>query len=161
MLLFLETSFICFIMVLACIVGIGSGAEGMVFLYDKKVQERVIELGLTSKEKIGRNKKNFFLYAVLPCVFLALLMVYGINKSRGFTQGFIQLTIIFVGYGLFDRFFIDGYWVGHTKAWIIPGTEDLMPYIDKNAKTRKWISTLVAYPLICALISALINLLIK
>lgn len=30
---------------------------------------------------------------------------------------------------LIDRFLIDGVWVGHTKAWTIPGTEDLKPYI--------------------------------
>ena len=47
--------------------------------------------------------------------------------------------------GLFDRFFIDWFWVGKTKAWLIPGTEDLMPYIPKildayifmNRKCRK------------------------
>ena len=34
---------------------------------------------------------------------------------------------------------IDGYWVGHTKAWVIPGTEDLMPYISKADKQKKWL----------------------
>lgn len=29
--------------------------------------------------------------------------------------------------GVFDRLYIDWHWVGRTKAWIIPGTEDLMP----------------------------------
>lgn len=36
-------------------------------------------------------------------------------------------------------FLIDGYWVGHTKAWIIPGTEDMMPYITKSDKCKKWL----------------------
>ncbi len=27
-----------------------------------------------------------------------------------------------------------GFWVGHTKEWIIPGTEDLMPYITAKDK---------------------------
>ena len=29
--------------------------------------------------------------------------------------------------GVFDRLYIDWHWVGRTKVWIIPGTEDLMP----------------------------------
>ena len=32
--------------------------------------------------------------------------------------------------GLFDRLFIDWYWGGKTKAWIIEGTEDLIPVFN-------------------------------
>ena len=44
---------------------------------------------------------------------------------------------------LIDRFLIDGYWVGHTNAWAIPGTEDLKPYItakdkQKNGCAARW-----------------------
>ena len=39
--------------------------------------------------------------------------------------------------GLFDRFFIDMYWVEHTKAWDIPKTEELKPYIPKKMKIVK------------------------
>ena len=38
-----------------------------------------------------------------------------------------------------DRVLIDGYWVVHTSAWEIPGTEDLKPYITAADKKRKWI----------------------
>lgn len=57
--------------------------------------------------------------------------------------------------GIFDRIFIDSYWVGKTKAWIIPGTEDLMPYVPKKTIIRKWIGTIIGFPLI-ALIQAFI-----
>lgn len=40
---------------------------------------------------------------------------------------------------LFDRFFIDEWWVGHTKAWLIPGTEDLRPYNPAKTKITKWV----------------------
>ena len=40
---------------------------------------------------------------------------------------------------LFDRFLIDGYWVEHTNAWKIPGTEDLKPYITAKDKGKKWL----------------------
>lgn len=56
-------------------------------------------------------------------------MVYRVNGVTDFTEGFIQMTMILIIMGLFDRFFIGRYWIGHTKAWFIPETEDLKPYI--------------------------------
>lgn len=55
----------------------------------------------------------------------SLVCVYGINGARGFLQ-FVGILWIM---GAFDRLVADWYWVDCTKAWIIPGTEDLMPYI--------------------------------
>ena len=37
-----------------------------------------------------------------------------------------------------DRLLIDEYWVGHTHAWIIPGTEDLRPYITAKDKQKNY-----------------------
>ena len=39
---------------------------------------------------------------------------------------------------LMDRFLVDDWWVGHTPAWTIPGTEDLKPYINGRDKCVKW-----------------------
>ena len=75
-------------------------------------------------------------------------------------EGFIQMTIILVIMGLFDRFFIDWYWVGHTKAWLIPGTEDLRPYIPAKVLVRKWIGTLVAYPLMALLMAKIMTFIV-
>ena len=67
------------------------------------------------------------------------------------------MTVIFLIAGLFDRIFIDWYWVGRTKAWLIPGTEDLKPYIPKGTVIRKWAGTLIGFPLISAIIAGLVN----
>ena len=85
-------------------------------------------------------------------------MVYLYNGVNGFWDGFLQMTGIFLIMGLFDRLFIDEYWVGHTKAWFIPGTEDLMPYIPAQVKFRKWAGTLVGFPLLAAVIASVIQL---
>lgn len=45
-----------------------------------------------------------------------LWAVYGINGARGFITPFLQIYALTMAEGLFDRFFIDAYWVGHTKA---------------------------------------------
>ena len=122
-----------------CAVGIRKGAAGMVHLYDQKVQERCIALGLTTKEKIKRNALRFKAICVPIYLAYVLICVYAVNGARTFWEGFWQCFVILSVMNLIDRFGIDGYWVGHTKAWVIPGTEDLMPYISKTDKQRKWL----------------------
>ena len=55
MLLLIEGTVMCFVLLIVCVVGIANGPVGLVLLYEKDVQERVVELGLTTKEKIRRN----------------------------------------------------------------------------------------------------------
>ena len=62
---------------------------------------------------------------------------------------------------LIDRFLIDEYWVGHTKAWIIPGTEDLRPYITAEDKKKKWIMGTAGMALLAAILSGIMALILK
>ena len=54
-----------------------------------------------------------------------------------------------------DRFLVDDWWVGHTKAWIIPGTEDLRPYITSEDKRKKWIAGTVGMAVISAVLAVI------
>ena len=158
MILLLEGIVMCFILLIYCSAGIANGPVGLVVLYEEDVQTRVVELGLTTKEKI---KKSFIVSCIvlfLPLVTLIPAMVYGINGATGFWDGFRQMTVILLIMGLFDRFFIDWYWVGHTKAWVIPGTEDLQPYIPRKVLIRKWFGTIVGYPVIAAVLAGVMTL---
>ena len=158
MILIMEGIVMCFILLIYCAVGIANGPVGLVVLYEEDVQARVVELGLTTKEKI---KKSFIVSCIvlfLPLVTLIPAFVYGINGATGFWDGFWQMTAILLIMGLFDRFFIDWYWVGHTKAWVIPGTENLQPYIPKKVLIRKWVGTVIGYPLIAAAIAGVMTL---
>lgn len=158
MLLIIEGIVLCFALLIVCVVGIANGPVGLVVLYEDDVQQRAVELGLTTKEKI---KKSFVITCIAlfaPIVILTPLMVYGINGAEVFFEGFWQMTVILLIAGLFDRFFIDWYWVGKTKAWLIPGTEDLMPYIPKKVLIRKWLGTVFGYPLIAAAIAGIMLL---
>ncbi len=159
MLILLEGLVMCFLLLLTCVVGIANGPVGLVVLYEQDVQDRVVELGLTTKAAI---KKSFLLSCIAmfgPVLVLVPYMVYGINGARGFWPCFGQMTAILLIQGLFDRFFIDWYWVGKTRAWIIPGTEDLRPYIPAKVKLGKWLGTLVGFPLIAALLAGILTLL--
>ena len=78
-----------------------------------------------------------------------------INGAKEFYEIFIQSLLVMYIMGLFDRLFIDYYWVEHTKAWDIPSTEELKPYIPKKMKFFKWLGTIIGFALI-ALIIALV-----
>lgn len=158
MLLIIEGLVMCFILLIVCVVGIANGPVGLVLLYEDDVQQRVVELGLTTKEKIQRNFILCSAALFLPLFILPPLMVYGINGATGFWDGFWQMSIILWIQGLFDRIFIDWYWVEKTKAWEIPGTEDLKPYIPSKMLVIKWISTIVMNPLIAAIVAGILQL---
>ena len=52
-----------------------------------------------------------------------------------------------------DRVVVDWYWVEHTKAWNIPNTDDLKPYIPKKMKIVKWLGTIVGFAIIALIIA--------
>ena len=146
---------------LICAISIRNGAVDMVHLYDQKVQERVIQLGLTTAEAI-RKRSLLFRSLCLPWYLIyVLICVYLINGARGFWPGFWQGFVILSVMNLIDRFLIDDYWVGHTKAWIIPGTEDLQPYITAKDKKQKWIMGTVGLALLAAILSGGMAIILK
>ena len=136
---FLEGLGLGALLVLICAVGLRRGAVGMVHLYDPKVQERCIALGLTTREQIRRRSLRFKVICIPVYLAYLLICVYAVNGAQGFWNGFWQCLVILSVMNLIDRFGIDDFWVGHTKAWVIPGTEDLMPYIAKSDKLKKWL----------------------
>ena len=117
---------------LICVIGIANGSVGLVVFYEQEVKDRVVTLGLTTRDRIKKTSVITMIALFVPMLLLVPYMVYGINGASGFRQGFCQMLVILMIEGLFDRIFIDWWWVGHTKAWIIPGTEDPMP-----VRTRK------------------------
>jgi len=159
-LLLLEGIVMCFVLLMVCVVGIANGPVGLVVFYEPDVQKRVVELGYTTEKAIRRRTALVSLLLFVPLFLLPPLMVYGLNGATGFLDGFWQMTVILLIQGLFDRFFIDWYWVDHTKAWIIPGTEDLRPYIPQKTKMVKWMSTLVVNPLIAAIAAGVATLIL-
>ncbi len=161
MLVIFEGLVCCLVVLLSCVIGIANGAHNMVFFYDEEVQKRVVDLGLISKEKIRKNYNIFKICGILPYFIFVIVAVFFINKARGFVNSFLQLTAVLLIEGIFDRLFIDWYWVNHTKAWIIPGTEDQQPYINKKAWIRKWTGTLIGFPLIAATIALIASLIAK
>ena len=147
-----------FWLLLICVILIKDGSVGGVIFYENDVKERVVELGLITKDEIRKRSIISSIALFAPLLFAVPLLVYRVNGASGFKDAFLQMCGIYLIAGLFDRLFIDEYWVGHTKAWFIPGTEDLMPYIPAQVKFRKWAGTLVGFPLLAAVIASVIQL---
>ena len=143
------------ILILICAIGIHKGAVGMVHLYHDDVQARCVELGLTTRGKIKKNSLRFKLCCMPIYLAYVLVFVYAVNGARDFLTGFWQLLVMLSVLNLADRLFIDGWWVGHTKAWMIPGTEDLKPYINAQDKKRKWLFGTVGMAVIAAALAGI------
>ena len=103
------------LLVLVCLIGIRNGAVGMVHLYGPEVQERCIRLGLTTREKIRRGSVRFKAVCIPGYILYVLVCVYAVNGTRGFAAGFWQLFGILFVMNLIDRFFVDDFWVGHSR----------------------------------------------
>lgn len=158
MLIALEGIVMCFVLLIICVVATANGPVGAVTFYEKDVQKRVVELGITTEKEIKKRSLIITLALYIPLLTLVPYMVYGINGASGFWNGFWQMSAIMIITGLFDRLFIDWYWVEHTKAWHIEGTEDLKPYIPAKIKAGKWFFTLVGFPVISAIIAGIAEL---
>lgn len=149
------------LLILVCAVGIRKGAVGMVHLYSREVRDRCAALGLTTHERIRRNALLFKAVCVPGYIAYVLLCVYAVNGARGFAAGFWQILVILSMMNLMDRFLVDGFWVGHTGAWTIPGTEDLKPYITQKDKCRKWAFGTVGMAVISAALAGIMTIFVR
>jgi hypothetical protein len=148
------------LLVAFCAVGIRNGAVNMVFLYHKDVQERCMREGLITKDQIQKNQRFFKSLGIPVYLVFVLVSVYVVNGARGFWTGFWQCFAILSVMNLIDRFGIDDYWVGHTKAWVIPGTEDMRPYINRKDKLGKWLIGTVGFAVLSAILSGIMTLIL-
>lgn len=143
------------LLVAYCLFGIRNGAVGLVHLYHKEVQDRCVELGLTTYELIHKRKILFKIGGITGYVIYILLCVYLLDGTRGFLSGFLQIFAILSVGNLIDRIGIDWYWVEKTSSWTIPGTEDLKPYINKNDKILKWLFGTVGFAILAAIMAGI------
>ena len=127
----------------------------MVFLYHKDVQDRCVERGLTTPEKIKRNQIIFKCLCIPGYFAYILIFAYAVNGAAGFLSGFLYMFGILSVMNLIDRIFVDWLWVGHTSAWTIHGTEDLKPYINSRDVCKKWLLGTVGMAVLSAILSGI------
>ncbi len=114
------------------------GAKSQIQNYPIAIQNRCIEIGITTKKEIIKNAKFYKTLGVALMLLMSLFIICGVNKETTFIHGFIQSYLFIIMFSLFDALFIDSLWFCHSKFWIIPGTEDMASDYHDYAFHWKW-----------------------
>lgn len=121
----------------------GGAIDGLYF-YPKPVQDRVIGIGLTTRETMNRKRKRFMLLFSIVML-AALLLIIGLwNRVRDFSAAYLQALLFLEVMNWYDGIVIDKIWVGHSKFWVLPGTEGI-PFVQtwNQVLKKRGILTLV------------------
>ena len=123
------------------------GAVNGVFFYPKPVQERALEIGLIDRETLCGKRKRFMALFYVVMLAALLLIIGQWNRAGDFGTAYWQALLFLEVMNWYDGIVIDKLWVGHSKFWILPGTEDL-PFVQtwkqvfkkRGALTLIWIA---------------------
>ena len=119
----------CAVFTLMVKLAVGNDALNGLYFYPKPVQERVFELGLTDRETVRRKRKKFMIPFVLVMLVLLLFIIGVWNGIKTFQPAYLQSLLFLEVMNWYDGIVIDRLWVGHSRFWIIPGTEDI-PFVQ-------------------------------
>ena len=140
----LQLILFCALFTLMVKLAVGNNALNALYFYPKPVQERVYELGLTDRETVSKKRKRFMIPFFLVML-AALLLIIGLwNGIRAFWPAYGQALLFLEVMNWYDGFVIDRLWVGHSRLWIIPGTEDI-PFVQtwKQVFTKRGILSII------------------
>lgn len=127
--LLLQLILFCALFTLMVKLAVGGSALNGLYFYPKPVQEKVFKLGLTDRETVARKRKRFMLPFFLVMLG-ALVLIIGLwNGVRSFWPSYWQALLFLEVMNWYDGVVIDRLWVGHSRFWIIPGTEEI-PFVQ-------------------------------
>ena len=137
---------------------VGNNAVNGLYFYPKPVQERAIALGLTNKDTLVRGRKQFLFGFSIAILAALVLIIGGWNGVRDFKTAYLQALLFLEVVNWFDGIVIDRLWVGHSKFWVIPGTEDI-PFVKpwKTVLTKRGLGML-AWAVIAVVVAGLVIL---
>ena len=114
---------------------IGGAVNGLYF-YPKEVQDRAIELGLISRDKMNRKRKCFMI-SFFIVLLAALVLIIGLwNRGSTFGDAYWQALLFLEVMNVYDGIVIDKLWVGHSRFWVLPGLEE-MPFVQTWGQVLK------------------------
>ena len=137
---------------------VGNNAVNGLYFYPKPVQERVIDLGPADAEAMAKKRKQFLLGFSIVILAALVLIIGGWNGVRDFKTAYLQALLFLEVVNWFDGIVIDRLWVGHSKFWVISGTEDI-PFVKpwKAVLTKRGLAML-AWAVIAAVVAGLVVL---
>ena len=125
----LQLILFCALFTLMVKIGVGNNALNGLYFYPKPVQEKVYELGLTDRETVAKKRKVFMIafFAVMAAALILIIRVW--NGIQSFWAAYWQALIFLEVMNWYDGIVIDRLWVGHSRFWVIPGTEEI-PFVQ-------------------------------
>ena len=123
---------------------VGNNALNGLYFYPKPVQEKVYALGLTDRKTVAEKRKIFMtvFFIVMAAALVGIIAVW--NHIHTFREAYLQALLFLEMMNWYDGIVIDRLWVGHSRFWIIPGTEDI-PFVQtwKQVLCKRGILTLI------------------
>ena len=132
----LQLILFCALFTLMVKLAVGGSALNGLYFYPKPVQEKVYALGLTDRETVARKRKRFMIPFFLVML-SALVLIIGLwNGVRRFWPAYWQALLFLEVMNWYDGIVIDRLRVGHSRFWIIPGTEEI-PFVQTWPQVMK------------------------
>ena len=125
----LQLILFCALFTLMVKIGVGNSALNGLYFYPKPVQEKVYELGLTDRKTVAKKRKRFMIafFTVMAAALIQIIRVW--NGIQSFWTAYLQALIFLEVMNWYDGIVIDRLWVGHSRFWMIPGTEEI-PFVQ-------------------------------
>ena len=157
--LMLQLALYCLLFAALVHIAVIGGAVNGLYFYPKAVQDRAIELGLIRREAMNRKRKRF-MTAFYVVMLAALVLIIGAwNGVSDFKTAYLQPLLFLEVMNVFDGVVSDKLWVGHSKFWVLPGTEEL-PFVQTWGQVLKKRTMLAAIWVVGAAVAAGIVVLI-
>ena len=125
----LQLILFCALFTLMVKIGVGNNALNGLYFYPKPVQEKVYELGLTDRETVAKKRKRFMIAFFAVMAVALILIIRAWNGIQSFRAAYLQTLIFLEVMNWYDGIVIDRLWVGHSRFWVIPGTEEI-PFVQ-------------------------------
>ena len=125
----LQLVLFCALFTLMVKIGVGNNALNGLYFYPKPVQEKAYELELTDRETVAKKRKVFMIafFAVMAAALILIICVW--NGIQSFWAAYWQALLFLEVMNWYDGIVIDRLWVGHSRFWVIPGTEEI-PFVQ-------------------------------
>ena len=125
----LQLVLFCALFTLMVKIAVGNNALNGLYFYPKPIQEKAYELGLTDRETVAKKRKLFMtaFFAVMATALISIIRVW--NGIQSFWTAYLHALIFLEVMNWYDGIVIDRLWVGHSRFWVIPGTEEI-PFVQ-------------------------------
>ncbi len=119
----------CLIFTLMVRFSVRGGAIDGLYFYPEAVQDRAIEIGLTTRETMNRKRKIFMTEFYLVMLVTIVLIIGLWNHISDFKTAYVYALLFLEVMNWYDGIVIDEVWVRYSKFWLLPGCED-MPHVQ-------------------------------